>query len=489
MRRFVAILCLLVVALHLTACGKEIFADDQVYIVEQGEKMEENAVVGWLDIHAAAPFAAETVYQQQLGDEKIFLTASADGQKIFYEERAAEQNTAILKGPGQTLVNLYLIDQTRQTITLLAEKRPFITGTGWNEDGTMAAFSGEGALTVYDLQKQKCVLTEELAEETVTAFFWSPLESRKLYLEQPRNAIGSLYYMEPQKKVELYETTEQLYCRAKLDENYYYGIRWGMDQEKQEAIYTVLANRDKETVKVIGRGSYRDHYLRSVLLSRENNFGLTYIANINQVSKTVTLTEEYVYDAKFAAGGRIVYITGGARPDSNLYTLHVLNNAGEELWQQQISGSGLLLSEDGKIGYSSGPAQEQIFFERQILQKGQQNATDDNFTAVLRGAGSVYARLLLGQTVETEEQESYYANLEGLKQLQKTQAVTEEPAAFWMRTLLIEDNAQGKLCTVYIEGQTSSQQWLQQKVQFQMIEKDQRWFVLHFKAGEIGEDT
>ncbi len=115
-------------------------------------------------------------------------------------------------------------------------------------------------------------------------------------------------------------------------------------------------------MKVIGKGSYRDHYLRSVLLSGENNFGLTYIANINQVSKTVALTEEYADDAKFVAGGKMIYITDGGSLSDNCFTLHLINGLGEEVQQWRISGSSLLVSEDGKVGYSSGPQQERFSF-------------------------------------------------------------------------------------------------------------------------------
>lgn len=484
----VCFILLTLVTLGLTACGSEVFEDNQVYIVEQGGQLEEDTVVGWLDIHAAVPFTSENSYQQQLEQGKLFLTASDDGRYIFYEERLQEQDESVLKGPGQVLVNLYLIDQTRQTIALIAAKRPFIARTGWNEDETMVAFSGEGMLTVYDVEKQKCVLVEELAAETVTSFFWSPLESRKLYLEQPRSAIGSLYYMESQKKAELYETTEQLYYKAQLDDTYYYGTRWGVDQDSQEAIYTVLANQEKETVKVIGKGSYRDHYMRSVLLSGENNFGLTYIANINQVSKAVTLTEAYVYDAKFITGGKMIYITDDESLSDNFFTLHLINALGEEVRQWRVSGSSLLLSEDGKVGYGSGPQREIVSFEQQTVQKEQQIDSADAMLTILRGASSVYARLLLGQAVSPEEQEQFYANLEGLEQLQKEQTLVEGTAMFWIRILSAEENELGRLCTVTMLGQNSAHQWKQQQVQFQMVEHNQRWYVLHFKAGEIGEE-
>lgn len=147
----------------------------------------------------------------------------------------------------------------------------------------------------------------------------------------------------------------------------------------------------------------------------------------------------------------------------------------------------LLLSEDGKAGYSSGPQQEMFSFDQQIMQQGQQAISTDALLTVLRGASSVYARLLLGQAVTQDEQEQFYANLEGLEQLQKGQMPTEGPVMFWSKSLSVEENELGQLCTVALIGQNSAQQWIQQQVQFQMVEHNQRWYVLHFKAGEIGE--
>ena len=66
MKKWIWNVCIFALALSLTACGSEVFEDNQVYIVEQGGKLEEDTVVGWLDIHAAVPFASENCYQQQV---------------------------------------------------------------------------------------------------------------------------------------------------------------------------------------------------------------------------------------------------------------------------------------------------------------------------------------------------------------------------------------------------------------------------------------
>lgn len=489
MKRTILFLLLSFLLCCLTACSSVVYQDNQVYIVEQGGNMDEDTVVGWLDINGTSPFQTENLYQQQLIQGQFFLTASADGKQIFYEEFLPEQDSSVLIGPGKMQVNLYMFDQTDQTARLIAANRPFIAKADWNQEKKMVAFSGDGVLTVYDLDKQKTMLDEDLAAETVTSFFWSPLESRKLYLEQPRNAIGSLYYMEPQKKAELYETAERIYYKAQLDESYFYGTRWSMDQDKHEAIYTVLANANKEAVKVIGEGSYRDHYLRSVLLSGENNFGLTYIANINQVSKSVQLTKDYVYDAKFIADGRSIYVTASKNRTKNQYILHLINTSGEEIKQWKISGCNVLLSEDGKIGYVGGTKQEVLTFVQPSIKQSVDSGSADKLETALCGAGSVYAQLLLGQIVSQEEKEQFYANLEGLEQIHKEPFKDETQISFSIHLLAIEENEAGKLCTIQIIGLNNTQQQIQQKILFQMIEQNQNWYVLDFETGETSEDA
>ena len=472
----------------LTACTGEGHLDNHVYIVEKGGQPTEDTVVDWLDINNTTTFNTENIYQQKLSEKQLFLAASADGQFIFYEEALPEQDISILKGPGRVLVNLYVADQKTNTVQLIAEKRPFIVKTGWNQDNTMIAFNGEGVLTVYDIEKKKVVLENELETESVSTFFWSPLESRKLYLEQPYNTVGLLYYVEPQKKAELYETAERLYYKAQLDEIYYYGTRWGTTADNDEAIYTVIANKEKETVKVVGQGSYRDHYLRSVLLSGADNFGLTYIANVNQVNKSVQLTDSYVYDAKFIAGGRCIYTTASEDDTANLYELHLVNNKGEELKQWTVSGSSILLSEDGKTGYCSGPAQEIISFSRLEVTKQDVAEPMTELEKTLTGAGGIFIRLSLGQDVSKEEQDAFYANTEGLEQMQKTSLAQEVCLVAHMRLLMVNTNEQGQLCLVSLSGFDDEKQQIHSNVIFQLIEQNKKWYVLHFEMEDTSEE-
>ena len=489
MRCKIGLCLLLIITLGLTACGGENFQDNQVYVVEQGGKLEEDTVVGWLDIENTTPFEDENRYQSKLAAGQLFLTASADGQLIFYEELVPEQDIAVLKGPGRVLVNLYVADQNAKTVQLIAEHRPFITKIGWNPNEQMVAFCGENMLTVYDTEKKKTMLEEDLASEAVSAFFWSPLESRKLYLEQPYNSVGLLYYIEPKKKAELYETAERLYYKARLDDTYFYGTRWGMDDDNHESIYTVISNEEKETVKVVGKGSYRDHYQRSVLLSGEDNFGLTYIANVNQVSKSVSLTDQYVYDAKFVAGGNSIFVTAAESRTKNQYVLHLVDSEGAAIKEWLVSGSSILLSEDGTIGYSSGPEQEVINFSQRAKQRGVALSQEDKLEKTLRGASSIYAELALGQQVSQQEQEQFYANLEGLTQIPAGSGSDDIRLTYSARLLMMEENEQGRLCLIALNGFNNQQQQIQQQMVVQLVEHNHIWYVLHFETGDYSDKS
>lgn len=263
-----------------------------------------------------------------------------------------------------------------------------------------------------------------------------------------------------------------------------------MDEENHETIYTVIANGEKEIVKVVGKGSYRDQYQRSVLLSGENNFGLTYIANVNQVSKNVSLTEEYVYDAKFIAGGNSIFVTADPAR-KNQYVLHLVDNKGMPLKQWSVSGSGVLLSEDGTLGYGSGPEQEVFDFSQRTKRKNTVPQQVNPLENTLRGASSVYVELALGQAVPQQEQERFYANLEGLQQVpaKPQEQEAENHFTYSARLLLTEENEQGQLCLLALNGFNDQQQQLQQQMVVQLIEQNQTWYVLHFETREYSDKS
>ena len=487
MKKWMIICGLLFLSIFVSACGSEIYHDDQVYIVEKGGQMEKNSVVDWIDIEKKNPFAEENTHQQYFRINQLYLAESKDKTKVFYQQRTLGQDESVLAGPGRTMVNLYIWDKDRQKKSLIAEDVPFIVKTEWNKSKNMVAFCGEGSLIVYDLDKEIVVLNNETVHETITSFYWSPLESRKLYLEQPYNAIGLLYYMKPQKKAELYETAEQLHYKAQLNKKYFYATVWGNDSDNQEKIQTVLANQDKEVVKVIGDGNYKDHYFRSVLLSQDDNFGLTYVANINQVSNRMTVTEDYVYDAKFVKNGNFIYITGENDYLEDKYILHFVNSKGKEEKTWVISGSSVLLSEDGGIGYSSGLKQEKIDFTNLRMDINSSGVSVGPLSKALRGAAGIYAEKFLGCQIPDEKVLRYYLDSDGFKGTRSYKNQDGLKVLYEAELLETVNNFEGKVCKVKITGANSRQRQIDKQIMFQMRERNQTWYVTEFEAAEKQE--
>lgn len=471
----------------LTSCGGNRFHDNQVYVVESGSENQEDSVVGWINIQAQSPFDLAEKVPVQLQDGQIFLTASEDGAKYYYMVWKNQWDTMVLKGSVRALVDIYEADNTSKEQRLLAENIVFVSKAKWNMNHHLLALGGNGGLVLYDYQAQKLLLEQVISEETVDDFFWSPLDNDKLYIEQPESKAGGIYYVDSQKKAELYETTERLYYKAKIDDTYCYGTQWQSGQDGEEAVYTVLADRQKQVIKAVGRGSYQDHYLNQVLLSGDNNFGLTYIADVNQVSKGVQLTEEYVYDAKFAANGKIVYITADKETAENRFYLHLVGSNGVLLNQIPVSGDHILVRADGLVGYIGGTRQEVIDLSSgNILhQVNSDNVGEDPMLReALQGATWLYSRMMLGDAVTEEELKIYFANTERMQQFIEQQTTTELPYMYTAKVINMEQNGESSFWTVQIQGVNQENQFLHTTIVYEMIQNGDRWYVLDFSTGD-----
>ena len=342
-------------------CTAQSFQDNKVYIVERGNTLqEESFLVDWLDIQAENPFIDEKD-ELILAENQILFTRDKENQAYYYGEYTGKRNENILHGIATPQINIYRKELANGDVKLIAKDIPFVSKVSWNIAGNMLALGGSGTLMVYDCLEEK-VLLEEKSADFVTDFFWSTMEENKLYVEQLDNLSGIVYYLPLQKKAEFYETKEDLYYKAKVDENYYYATEWRDGPDEEKDMYTVLAEKNKKIVKDVGKGNYKDHYKRQVLLGENDQYSLIYIADINQVHQRQVLTEEYIYDAKFIAGGKILYVTAAPNAARNRYLAHIVAPSGEEIAVFNISGTAVLLNESGTKGYVSGMMHEILDF-------------------------------------------------------------------------------------------------------------------------------
>lgn len=365
MKRIIFFLFLLFI---LTGCTQQEIKEGQVYVVQDDNYSEEQQS-DMLNIEGRIPFQ-KYVNQNfaELEDEnRILLTISPDGKDLYLMEKMeTDEFSKVIMGETGESVRIIREDSITKEQKILIENIPFVSKVLWNTEGNKVAFGGEGRLTVYDVSNGSAMMKEQLMQDTITSFFWSPIDENKLYSEEPDLANGSIYYLASQKKVEAYETREETYYKGKLDSNYYYGTKWDLVRGE---IKTVILDKQGKVMKALTAGRFRDAYQKSLVVVGERGFGLHYIRDINSPEKPITLTKEYVYDVKFIADGNIVYTTMAEDIESNLFYLHIVSNNGNELKKFKVLGGSIAVAPDGTWGYISGPEWRRVDFVQNKLEK------------------------------------------------------------------------------------------------------------------------
>ncbi|WHH60882.1 lipoprotein [Petroclostridium sp. X23] len=377
--------------LVLAGCTQQEIKEGQVYVVKDDNSHEEQAG-DMLNIEGRIPF--QKYVNQSLVDQynsnRILLTISPDGNEMYIMEKfEASSLSHVIMGDPDEKVRIIKEDIATKDQKIVIENIPFVSKVLWNTEGNMVAFGGGGKLTVYDVENNNVLMNEKLAQDTITNFFWSPVNEDKLYSEQPNLANGSIYYLASQKKVEAYETREETYYKGKLDSNYYYGTKWDLTGGD---INTVILDKQGKIIKVLTQGRFRDAYQKSLLVVGETGFGLYYIRDINSLDEMIALTEEYVYDVKFVTNGEIAYTTKADDIDTNLFYLHIVDNSGDYLKKFKVYGGSVAVLPDGNSGYISGPEWQQVdFVQNKLVQQNTQTKdyeADDlhKIYATIRGA-------------------------------------------------------------------------------------------------------
>lgn len=371
----------LIIAIFLTGCIQEGIKDNQVYIVKKDNISSEsggNRTDDRLDTEGRIPFQ-EYEEMAHVNDDlgRILLTIAPDNTKMYFMEPMDEENQLqVIKGEPMEKVRILEVDTETKEERMVVEDIPFVSLVKWNNRGDIVAFGGGERLTVYDTRKNKLLLEDKLKNDIISYFFWSPKDENKLYSEHPNLANASIYYVDSQKKVEAYETREDIYFKGKLDNNYYYATKWYVTSEKRgkttgktDSIKTVIVDKKGNIIKILAEGLFRDAYKKSLVQVGEGGFGLYYIEDINNSNKVKTLTKEYIYDVKFVGDGKIAYIVENKDIEKNSFFLHIVDRQGTELKKLVVSGGSIALLPDGKTGYIGGPKWEKVnFVENKITE-------------------------------------------------------------------------------------------------------------------------
>lgn len=389
------IMLILLITVFITACAQDSFKDNKVYLVERDGEHKVSDFQGLIDTQGQVPFFEANLdfAHSENFNEKILINVAPHGKKAFFMERLEQKETdPVLMGEYNEQINLYEYDFEKDLLKLIAERTPFITRASWNNDGNLIAFNGGNRLMIYDTKRGRFLMEHILRNDPVSYFFWSHNDNR-IYSEHPDQVNGSIYYINLQKKVEAYEIRGDLYLKGQLDENLFYGTRWiGLEEESssetvKDNIYTVVVDSQNNIVKVIGKGIFRDAYKKSVILVGTDDFGLTYIPNIDKPEEIIKLSDQFIYDAKFINQGNLAYITKNNNIDSNSFTMHLVNTNGREAKSFDISGHTFSLFPNGKLGYVSGLKGEVIdFTTNEVIYINEDVVPEDDINKTIRGA-------------------------------------------------------------------------------------------------------
>lgn len=354
--------------LILVGCAQQEIKEGQVYVVKDDSYPEEQ-LDDMLNIEGMIPFQeyVNQSFVDQDDPSRILLTISPNGKEMYLMERMETASfSQVITGETGETVRIIKEDIDTKDQKIIIKNIPFVSKVVWNTEGNMVAFGGGGRMTIYDVENSNAIMEEKLAQDTITNFFWSPINENKLYSEHPDLANGSIYYLASQKKIEAYETREETYYKGKLDSSYYYGTKWDLANGD---IKTVILDKQGKIIKVLTPGRFRDAYQKSLVVVGERGFGLHYIRDINSSEKVITLTKEYVYDVKFIADGKIAYTTKAEDIDANLFYLYLVSNSGSELNKLKVYGGSIAVLPDGNSGYISGPEWQQVDFVQNKLAK------------------------------------------------------------------------------------------------------------------------
>ncbi len=324
----------------------------------------------------------------------------------------------IIKGYNPVAMSLIREELATGQQEIIVADMPVATSAKWDSTGQVLAMVGGDHLTIYDASQGKVLMENILANEQITDFGWSP-DGKKIYTSHPNLPNGSIIDLENQTISHKYENDVKLYYKGQLDSTHYYAtyIAEQTEEELKKAGWvsvpkSVIADSSGNIVKIVAEGRFKDSYQRALLQVGENRFGLDYIPDINVPDKVINLTEEFVYDAKFVAGGKLAYIIKDADPEKNLFALNLVDTDGKLIQSYTVTGATMCLSPDGKNIAVKGNGD--MFIDVTKPSPPIKPVINENYVeeiyATIRGAVDLYAALMCSQLEDKTALNEYFTD-------------------------------------------------------------------------------
>lgn len=495
-KKLIIIIAAITLASGLISCTDAGIKNNKVYEVKETSKTKDiKKISESINTEGVDSFKDNAKMISNItSSESILLTISKD-EKYSYVMRSVKQakdSPRVIKGAYIVTVNLLKIDNKTKEIKTIASEIPFISTVKWNSDKTVVAFCGGERLCIYDTKVNKLILSDELKNEPITYFGFSP-DGRKVYTEHPNLINGSIIYIDSNKIVHSYEQSDGLYYKGILDSNYYYATK-----TDTYGISSNIIIDKKETVKKdLSIGRFRDSYRKALLQIGKENFGLFYIKDINEEDDFKKITDEYVLDVKFIGDGKFIYTTENKDVEKNSFYLHLVNDNGGEEKKIEISSGVISLLPNGEKAYVGGDKQEIIDLETFHIEKSINDETgeEEKVFKTLRGAMDVLYKYEINSIKDFEGVKKYFIDTKNpdqwayfdvntiLKESQRgSLSGGNYKISLYLDNFKLYDNDTKATAKVRVSARNSSGSGLGMDNSVELIKKENRWYITGFST-------
>ncbi|MFZ5969666.1 MAG: hypothetical protein ACOYVK_21100 [Bacillota bacterium] len=447
-----------IVLLIITGCRSGDIQEDTLYVVDKEEQEnievmlgEGNLITEGLDPFAQYASKSEPykdfypLLNQRIskGHKLCSLTVSEDGKTLFGMESLSDKKIwdmqswmagstnegLVIKGLPKVKVNLFKVDLEKEEMKNLVENVDFISLVKWNEDRSKVAFLSGKQIFVYDVKEDKLLFKDYRNNSNSLYFGWSP-DGNKIYTEDSNLINDSIYYVDAEKVVRAYETKERLYYKGRLDDDYYFATLQEIDERKLKyenntpEYQTVVVDAEGNVIKKLPGGRFRGDYKKSMIYVGESGFGLYYYPDVQKTEDPIKLTEEYIYDAKFVADGKIAFITEDKKNiEENYFVLHMKDIQDKYIKDVSftILGGQFLVTESGEYGTIQGDDLENVSFsdydslDNELYYKNRQLPLSEygmynDMIKTIRGAADIYLAYEINGEKDYESLKKYFVD-------------------------------------------------------------------------------
>jgi hypothetical protein len=338
------------------------------------------------------------------GDEnRIIASVSPDKKRIIFIDRLAHIEKYRIKGENYSAAEIMEYNTEAKTSTLIGSS--MIKAAKWNKSSDRMAFiDSNDILNVYDANKKQTFSAQDSTK--INSFEWSE-DGTKIYFGAEHDPGYGIFYVDSKTTKYSMDISEKFFIKGYLDENHRYVIKTDVpvqykDDKEMGSKYSTksLAVIDNNNVvaKEFDYINIRDSFKRSLLLSENDGRALYYYQDIEQKEPKV-ITTEYIFDARFVAGGSFMFITQDLMPDGNYFYLNYADSTGNVISKEKISSSRIYVSPDGKSGIGNLNFPKVAFGgSLKILTNNSPQSSfsqeDEKVFEAIRGAITMYATMI-----------------------------------------------------------------------------------------------